>query len=144
MTAPALLLCLSLLATDTTAHGAGMPGAPVAAAAMWSAPLAPLPLPLPRPRPAVRGAADSWVAEDKWKHLVTSFFITAAAAGAARAGGLSPERSLAAGVAVGAGAGVAKEVHDLRRGARPMASLRDLVWDAAGLALGAALVRQTY
>jgi uncharacterized protein YfiM (DUF2279 family) len=91
-----------------------------------------------------RRPADRWVAEDKWKHLVTSFFATTVAASAARAAGLSPELSLRAGVAAGAGAGVAKEVYDLGRGGRLDASLRDLVWDAAGLAAGAALVRQTY
>ncbi len=85
---------------------------------------------------------DRWVAEDKWMHLVASFVVTSISASAARTAGLDARTSLAAGVVVGAGAGIWKEVRDLH-GPQGLFSYRDLVWDAAGIAAAAAVLSQT-
>lgn len=88
-----------------------------------------------------RPAPDRWVAEDKWRHLFTSFTVTVLAAGASRAAGLDTEASAWVGASVGAGAGVWKELRDARTpGASP--SLRDLAWDAAGVGAGTLVVLQ--
>ena len=84
---------------------------------------------------------DRWIAEDKWKHFFASFAVTTLVASGARTAGLSPDASLAAGVAGGAGAGVWKEWRD-RRTPEGTVSVRDLVWDAGGLAAAAVVVRQ--
>lgn len=80
---------------------------------------------------------DRWFAEDKYKHFVASFVVTSLAASGARAAGLSRDASLIAGGAVGGAAGVWKEWRDART-PDGVASVRDAVWDAAGV--GAALV----
>lgn len=84
---------------------------------------------------------DRWVAEDKWRHLFTSFVVTTLAAGGARAAGLDVEESAWAGASVGAAAGVWKEWRDHRR-VPGSASVRDLVWDAAGVGAGVGVVLQ--
>jgi uncharacterized protein YfiM (DUF2279 family) len=86
-------------------------------------------------------AVDAWFAEDKFKHFFTSFAVTALAASGARAAGLDASRSLAAGVAVGAGAGIWKELRDQRVPGGHF-SVRDLVWDFAGVGAAAAVVSQ--
>jgi uncharacterized protein YfiM (DUF2279 family) len=88
--------------------------------------------------------APRWVGEDKWMHFFASFFATTVAGAGARAAGVAPEQSLRVGVATGAAVGLAKEFHDLRRGARWGDSLLDLGWDAAGVGAGAALLRRTF
>ncbi len=89
---------------------------------------------LPSPPPA-----DAWIAEDKLQHFALSFAAVQMGYGVAR-GAL--DRRTAVPVAAGAGLllGVAKEVRDQRTGGR--FSLMDLVWDAAGVALAVAFVRQ--
>jgi uncharacterized protein YfiM (DUF2279 family) len=84
---------------------------------------------------------DRWVAEDKFKHFFTSFAVTSLAAAGARATGLDASQSLAAGVAVGAGAGIWKEIRDHRIPGHS-ASVRDLVWDFAGVGAAAAVISQ--
>ena len=84
-------------------------------------------------------APDRWVAEDKLRHLAMSFTVTHMAYGAARVA-LDPDPATASAIAIAAILGVGKEVVD-RRGGGPF-SVRDLVWDAAGIALGLALVRE--
>ncbi len=93
--------------------------------------------PLPAHGPALRAdPADRWVAEDKLQHLAASFAATSMGYGASRAlAEPGPAR-----IAAGAGAaalGLAKEIVDARAGG-PF-SFRDLVWDAAGIALGLTL-----
>jgi uncharacterized protein YfiM (DUF2279 family) len=85
-------------------------------------------------------APDPWLAEDKLRHFFTSLAAANMAYGGARL--VSMERRpalLAAGAAAGA-AGLLKEVRDRRRGGR--FSYRDLAWDAAGIAVGLAVVAQ--
>jgi uncharacterized protein YfiM (DUF2279 family) len=97
----------------------------------------PPPGPVARPV-AAAAAADRWVAEDKLQHFAASFAATSMTYGGARS--LLDRR--AARVAAGSVAlalGVAKEIADARRGG-PF-SLKDMAWDAAGVALGLALAR---
>lgn len=93
----------------------------------------------PRRAPKRRAPApDAWFGEDKFKHGILSFLATSLAASGARAAGLHQRASLWTGAAAGVGAGVWKELRDRNTpGATP--SLRDLVWDAAGVGAGAAI-----
>lgn len=79
---------------------------------------------------------DRWFAEDKARHFALSFAATAFAYGASRFAASPDDARLAAG-GVGIALGVGKEIVDVRRGT--YFSLKDLVWDAAGVALGLAL-----
>lgn len=95
------------------------------------------------PAPAVDGVlagpagVDRWIAQDKVRHFGMSFAATNFGYGGARFA-LEPDAALiAAGVAALA-LGVAKEVHDARAGR--WFSLKDIVWDAAGVVLGLTLV----
>jgi len=84
-------------------------------------------------------AIDSWIAEDKAQHFVMSFAVTGMSYGAARlAVEPTPARSTAAGVTLLLGVG--KEIFDARSGG--WFRVKDLIWDAAGLALGYALVQR--
>ncbi len=81
-------------------------------------------------------APDSWIAEDKARHLVASFTLTAFAFAGANALGVDWPGSGAAAGSIAFGGGVAKELRD---GARGRAfSPRDLAWDVLGV--GAALL----
>ena len=81
----------------------------------------------------VRTEADRWLGADKFKHAGMSYAITAYA--------FAVTDSEAVAVGSAAVAGLAKEVYDRRRG-YPF-SIRDLIWDAAGIALGYAVIKQT-
>jgi uncharacterized protein YfiM (DUF2279 family) len=76
---------------------------------------------------------DAWIGADKFKHAAMSYAITTYTFGATDSEPLA--------VATGAIAGILKEIYDRRRGS--LFSVRDLVWDAAGVALGYAVVKQT-
>lgn len=81
---------------------------------------------------------DRWLAEDKLRHLTASFAATGMAYGAGRVAlDRGPARAAAAATAIALG--LAKEIADRRKGG-PF-SLRDLAWDAAGVALGLTLSR---
>ena len=84
---------------------------------------------------------DRWVAEDKLKHLFTSFAATTISASGARMLGMDARGAAWAGAGAGATLGVWKEVRDLRV-PDGRASLRDLVWDGAGVAAGTAVMLQ--
>jgi len=84
---------------------------------------------------------DRWLAEDKFKHFFASFAVTLLAAGAARAAGLEARESMVAGAGTGVGAGVWKEVRDAGRPGGHF-SVRDLVWDLAGVGAGIAVTAQ--
>lgn len=89
---------------------------------------------------AQRGAPrDAWLGEDKIQHFATSAALAGFAYGVAR-NGLEHDASMIAAAGVAAVAGVLKEVHDRRIG-RPF-SLRDLVWDALGIATGYVWIRE--
>lgn len=89
------------------------------------------------------GAApdDRWLAEDKFKHFFNSYVVTVLGAAGARAAGLDARQSLAVGAGVGAAAGVWKEIRDARTPGGS-ASVRDLVWDFAGVAAAVAVGAQ--
>lgn len=83
-------------------------------------------------------AGDKWLAPDKLKHFFMSAFIESASYSALRAARVNRHDALvgAAGLAVSVGLG--KEVYDSRTGEG--FSMRDLAWDAAGTAAGAAFL----
>ncbi len=82
---------------------------------------------------------DRWFAADKLRHFFASYGAVAIGYGSARLVGIEREEGLRLAVAGGAVAGVAKEWSDVRSGG-PF-SVRDLVWDAAGIATAYALLR---
>lgn len=84
---------------------------------------------------------DRWFAEDKAKHFATSFAATTLAASGARALGMERRDAAYAGAGTAAALGVWKEVRDART-PRASASLRDLMWNSAGIAAGTALMLQ--
>lgn len=92
----------------------------------------------PDPEPTTP-SVDHWVAEDKLRHFALSFAATQTAYG-----GLTliadPDAAMTGAATTGLALGLAKELHDLRSGRA--FSLKDLAWDAAGVALATALVRQ--
>lgn len=86
-------------------------------------------------------AHDAWFAEDKFQHFFVSFAATTLVASGARTAGLATDRSIALGAGVGAGAGILKEISDARRPGGS-ASVRDLVWDFAGVGAAVAVQAQ--
>jgi putative lipoprotein len=96
-----------------------------------AASLATAPPPLPEP----------FFGEDKIKHFVASFVVTSLAMTTARIGGLERDPGIAVGASFGFAAGVAKEFHDARRG--QFFSIRDLLWDIAGMGASAAVQHQS-
>ncbi len=75
---------------------------------------------------------DSWLGEDKLKHLLVSFAATTFAGAGARSVGLGHGGTLIAGAAFGAAVGIWKELHDRATGGD--VSARDLTADALGVA----------
>lgn len=99
-----------------------------------SGPSAPLPA-----APALRAdppAADPWVGQDKLQHLALSFAAGTYGYGVARFA-MAPQPAAWTGAGLALAAGVTKEIVDHRAGGG--FSLRDLVWDAAGVALALTL-----
>lgn len=84
---------------------------------------------------------DRWFAPDKMKHFFMAAFVQSASFSGLRAAGMSKSSSLAAATALTAGVSIGKEIHDRRSGGE--FSIRDLTWDAAGMAAGAALSQHT-
>jgi uncharacterized protein YfiM (DUF2279 family) len=82
--------------------------------------------------------SDRWFAEDKMRHLAMAFATTSFGHAAARAAGADAGTATALGAAATVVASIGKEVFDRRAGG--IFSYRDLVWDAAGILLGVALV----
>ncbi len=89
---------------------------------------------------AVAAERDDWLGEDKFKHFAMSYMITAATFGAARVAA-DRDASLTTGIAIGVVAGILKEIYDKRDNRR--ISVKDLLWDAAGIAAGAVIAKQT-
>jgi putative lipoprotein len=84
--------------------------------------------------------ADRWFGEDKFKHFALSYMITVGGyAGARFVAG--HDESVWIGAGVGLAAGIAKELYDRRT--NRSASLRDLLWDAAGVATGIIVAAHT-
>jgi uncharacterized protein YfiM (DUF2279 family) len=83
---------------------------------------------------------DAWLGEDKFKHFAMSYMITATSFAAARIV-TDRDASVTTGIALGVAAGIAKEMYDKRD--RRRFSVRDLLWDAAGITAGALIAKQT-
>ncbi|HEX6558870.1 MAG TPA: hypothetical protein VF021_05390 [Longimicrobiales bacterium] len=83
---------------------------------------------------------DRWLAEDKLKHFTMSYGITVFAYAGARSFA-GHDGSIALAIGAGGAAGILKELYD-RAHARPF-SLRDLLWDAGGVAVGYAMIKNT-
>jgi uncharacterized protein YfiM (DUF2279 family) len=84
---------------------------------------------------------DAWFGEDKFRHAFLSAATVAFANAGARLVGLDDSATLAFSVGAGVTAALGKEFYDRRKGG-PF-SLRDLTWDAVGIALAALLVANT-
>lgn len=84
---------------------------------------------------------DDWFGEDKFQHFFMSLALTHLAYGSARLAGLDRRPALVAAGGVSGAAGLWKEWYDLRRGS--IFSVKDLVWDAAGIAAGLVAMRAT-
>ena len=84
---------------------------------------------------------DRWLAADKMKHFFMAAFVQSASFSAMRATGMSKSSSLLGATALTAGVSVGKEIHDQRSGG--VVSYKDLTWDVAGMAAGAALSQHT-
>jgi uncharacterized protein YfiM (DUF2279 family) len=99
----------------------------------------------PEPEPLALQAGnaprvDHWLAEDKIRHFGMSFAVTAFTYASARTV-LDPDPALAVAGSAAIIAGIGKEIHDVRAG--QFFSLKDLVWDLAGVAVGLVLVHST-
>lgn len=81
-----------------------------------------------------------WIGSDKLKHFLLSAFVHGTGYSASRAAGAGRSASLRIGVAGATVAGLWKEVRDRRAGQG--FSVADLVWDGAGAASMAALLRR--
>jgi uncharacterized protein YfiM (DUF2279 family) len=84
---------------------------------------------------------DRWFAPDKMKHFFMAAFVQSASFSALRAAKMSKSSSLATASALTAGVSIGKEIHDRQSGGE--FSFKDLTWDAAGMAAGAALSQHT-
>lgn len=82
---------------------------------------------------------DRWFGRDKARHFGTSTAIQLMGYGALRLLGAERTGAMLGAAVVTAAAGIGKEVYDARNGGDP--SVRDVVWDAAGLGAGIALSR---
>ena len=91
-------------------------------------------------RVAQRLPPDRWFGEDKFKHFAFSYMITVGGYAGARflAG---HDESVWIGAGAGLVAGIAKEIYD--RQTNRSASMRDLLWDVAGVATGMIVAAHT-
>ena len=95
---------------------------------------------LTRPDPIWPVVQDRWIAEDKFKHALSSVAAVNFAYAGGRLVGLDDDAAVITAVLSGAAAGLWKEFHD-RRAGHPFSG-RDLFWDGLGLGLGFLLVSQ--
>ena len=77
-------------------------------------------------------ADDAWLAPDQLQHASMSYAVTAFS--------FSVTSSESAAVASAALTGILKEIYDVRKGRK--FSAKDLIWDAAGIAIGYAIIKQ--
>jgi putative lipoprotein len=75
-------------------------------------------------------SGDGWFSVDKAQHFFSSAFVQSLGYGVLRRTGLSHGAALGGASIATAAVGVGKEIYDSRTGGD--ASIRDLVWDAAG------------
>lgn len=81
---------------------------------------------------------DRWLAPDKLKHFFMSAFIESASYSALRATRVDRHDALVSAAGIAVSVGLAKELHDFRT--QEGFSARDLTWDVAGTAVGAAFL----
>jgi uncharacterized protein YfiM (DUF2279 family) len=122
MIALVLAVAVSLSAADS-ARSSGVP-------------LRPLPLEM---KMQENKTPDDWLGEDKFRHFAMSYAITVFAYAGTRSV-LEHDASVGVAIAAGSAAGLLKEFRD--RSVGQQFSFRDLVWDAAGVALACVVVRQ--
>ncbi len=91
--------------------------------------------------PQKQAAADPWFGPDKLQHFFASAFVQSLGYGTLRAMGAEHRTALTAATAGTVFVGVGKELHD--RATHGDASVRDLVWDAAGAASATVLLVRT-
>ena len=84
---------------------------------------------------------DPWFGEDKLRHFFLAFAATSFVYAAASTAGVDRRPGLVAAGAAGLASGVGKEAVDRARGGE--FSLKDLVWDAAGVAAAVLLLSGT-
>jgi putative lipoprotein len=84
---------------------------------------------------------DPWFGTDKAQHFFMSAFIQSVSFSALRATRLSRTNSLLAATLVSSAVGIGKEIYDAKHGGDP--SLKDLTWDAAGIAAASLLLAHT-
>ncbi len=111
---------------------------PVARSPIFTSPRLRADTPVARARPR---EPDPWFAEDKLKHFVVSFAAGSLGYGAARAVGLRHGPAIIAASGAALAAGVWKEARDRATGGD--VSLRDLAWDALGVAAAAGVSANT-
>jgi putative lipoprotein len=84
---------------------------------------------------------DPWFSADKAQHFFMSAFVQSASFSALRATRLSRANSLIGATVVASAVGIGKEIYDAKRAGDP--SLKDLTWDAAGIAATSVLLAHT-
>lgn len=85
-------------------------------------------------------AVDRWIDRDKGQHFIASALVAGVAQHLLVQAGVPERRAWPAAFAVGAQVGLFKETYDAYRPGGSGFSVRDLVWDAAGLGAGLWLV----
>lgn len=81
---------------------------------------------------------DEWLGTDKLRHFLISMAVTQFTYGGLRTASANDDVALPIAIGVAAVAGVGKEVHDVRKNG-PF-NLKDLTWDAAGIAIAGFLL----
>ena len=84
---------------------------------------------------------DSWFGADKAKHFFTAAFVQTLSFGALRSVGMSYVGAIAGATVLSSGVSVGKEVRDRSSGG--VMSVKDVTWDAAGIAAATVLLRRT-
>ena len=85
------------------------------------------------------GPPDRWFGVDKLKHFVVSALAQSVTYSVLQYAGAPRDAALGGSLATGVALGVGRELHDRR--VRGAFSVRDLVWDGAGLGAATLLVR---
>jgi uncharacterized protein YfiM (DUF2279 family) len=84
---------------------------------------------------------DPWFSPDKAKHFFMSMFLESVSFSVLRAANTSRRASLAGSTILSASVGIGREIYDYYHPGTP--SLKDLTWDAAGIATAAIALHQT-
>ncbi len=114
----------------------------VAAGVTLASAAGPVPAAADTVQPVAAPPADRWFGPDKVKHFLVAGLAEGAAYAAARTAGADRKPALVGATVVAVGVSVGKELHDRKTG-RGQPSVRDLVWDLAGIAAYGALLART-